>query len=74
MSGPSATEGEIERFIVVTGGPGSGKTTLVEALRAQGLAAMPEAGRAIIQDQVAIGGTALPWADRLAFSELMLGW
>ena len=74
MSGPSATEGEIERFIVVTGGPGSGKTTLVAALRAQGLAAMPEAGRAIIQDQVAIGGTALPWADRLAFSELMLGW
>lgn len=35
---------------------------------------MPEAGRAIIQDQVAIGGAALPWADRLAFSELMLGW
>ena len=35
---------------------------------------MPEAGRAIIQDQMAIGGSALPWADRLAFSELMLGW
>lgn len=35
---------------------------------------MPEAGRAIIQNQVAIGGTALPWADRLAFAELMLGW
>lgn len=35
---------------------------------------MPEAGRAIIQDQVAIGGTALPWADRLVFAELMLGW
>lgn len=35
---------------------------------------MPEAGRAIIQDQVVIGGTALLWADRLAFAELMLGW
>jgi len=35
---------------------------------------MPEAGRAIIRDQVAIGGTALPWADRGAFAELMLGW
>lgn len=66
--------GGIERFIVVTGGPGSGKSTLVEALRAHGLAAMPEAGRAIIQDQVAIGGPALPWADQVAFSELMLGW
>jgi len=35
---------------------------------------MPEAGRAIIQDQVAIGGGALPWADRSAFAELMLSW
>ena len=35
---------------------------------------MPEAGRAIIQDQVAVGGTALPWSDRLAFAELMLSW
>jgi predicted ATPase len=35
---------------------------------------MPEAGRAIIQDQVAIGGEALPWSDRQAFAELMLSW
>lgn len=35
---------------------------------------MPEAGRAIIQDQVVIEGSALPWEDRLAFAELMLGW
>lgn len=35
---------------------------------------MPEGGRAIIQDQVAIGGPALPWIDRSAFAELMLGW
>lgn len=35
---------------------------------------MPEAGRAIIQDQVTIGGTALPWADRKLYAELMLGW
>jgi predicted ATPase len=35
---------------------------------------MPEAGRAIIQDQAAIGGNALPWSDRHAFAELMLSW
>ena len=35
---------------------------------------MPEAGRAIIRDQTAIGGDALPWKDRLAFAEQMLGW
>lgn len=33
---------------------------------------MPEAGRAVIQEQIAIGGTALPWADRSAFVERML--
>jgi len=59
------------RFFVVTGGPGSGKTSLVKALADDGLAHVPEAGRAIIRDQVAIGGTALPWADRSAFAEHM---
>lgn len=31
-----------------------------------------EAGRAIIRDQVASGGNALPWADRIAYARLML--
>ncbi len=63
-----------DRFIVVTGGPGAGKTTLIEALAATGLTCMPEAGRAIIRDQMAIDGPALPWADRAAFAEAMLQW
>jgi predicted ATPase len=63
-----------ERLFVITGGPGSGKSTLVDALARRGMCTMPEAGRAIIQDQVAIGGEALPWSDRRAFAELMLGW
>jgi predicted ATPase len=33
-----------------------------------------EAGRALIQDQVAIGGAALPWSDQAMFAELMLSW
>lgn len=61
-----------ERFHVITGGPGAGKSALVDHLAGQGFACMPEAGRAIIRDQVAIGGGALPWADRLAFAEAML--
>jgi predicted ATPase len=63
-----------ELFFVITGGPGSGKTTLVELFAARGIRTMPEAGRGIIQDQVAIGGSALPWGDRSAFAELMLSW
>jgi predicted ATPase len=65
---------ETDRFFVITGGPGSGKSTLIDALAAEGVRHMPEAGRAIIQDQVEIGGTALPWSDRLAFADLMLSW
>lgn len=63
-----------DHLFVVTGGPGSGKSSLIEALARRGVRHMPEAGRAIIQDQVRIEGTALPWVDRAAFAELMLGW
>lgn len=63
-----------QRFFVLTGGPGSGKSTLVEALEQLGYSRTIEAGRGIIQDQVAIGGRALPWTDPLIFSELMLSW
>ena len=61
-------------FFVITGGPGSGKTTLIDALASRGFACTQEAGRGVIQDQAAIGGTALPWHDPLAFAELMLAW
>lgn len=61
-----------DHFFVITGGPGAGKTTLLSALGAAGYATSVEAGRAIILDQAAIGGSALPWADRLLYAELML--
>lgn len=63
-----------ERLHVITGGPGSGKTSLIEALARAGYAHTVEAGRAIIQDQLAIDGPALPWRDPSAFAELMLSW
>lgn len=65
---------DASRIFVVTGGPGAGKTTLLAALAARGMPTAPEAGRAIIRMQTAIGGHALPWRDRAAFAELMLSW
>lgn len=65
---------QTDRFFVITGGPGSGKSTLIEDLHRRGHARSIEAGRGIIQDQVAIGGHALPWSDPLLFAELMLCW
>jgi predicted ATPase len=60
------------RRIVVTGGPGSGKTSLIDALEDRGFVRAVEAGRAIIQDEVRTGGTALPWGDRQAYADRML--
>jgi predicted ATPase len=62
------------RRYVITGGPGSGKSTLIQALSERGFATTVEAGRAIIQDQQEIGGDALPWHDPQAFAQLMLSW
>jgi len=60
------------RLFVLTGGPGSGKTTLIEALAAAGVATSPEVGRAVIREQLALGGDALPWADQRRFADLMV--
>jgi predicted ATPase len=59
-------------FHLITGGPGSGKTSLIEALRARGFRVVGESGRRIIQAQLAIGGNALHSGDRALFAELML--
>lgn len=63
-----------QRFFVITVGPGSGKSALIEALQQSGYVTSVEAGRGIIRDQVAIGGNALPWSDPLLFAEMMLSW
>lgn len=62
------------RLVVITGGPGSGKSTLIAELRRSGYACVDEAGRAIIRDQLAIGGRAQHRADSLLFAEVMLAW
>ncbi len=63
-----------DRFFVLTGGPGAGKTTLIEALKARGYATTEEAGRGIIREQSEAGGTALPWIDPERFAERMFEW
>ena len=57
---------------VVTGPPGAGKSTLIEALADRGVATSAEVGRRILREQLAIGGDALPWGDERAFADLMV--
>lgn len=59
-------------FFIFTGGPGSGKTTLIHALAELGYCVVPEVARAIIQHQQAIGGQATHQGDRNHYRDLML--
>jgi predicted ATPase len=63
---------DTSHLFIITGGPGAGKTTLINALSAVGFACSGEAGRQIIKDEVAAGGTALPWIDPRTFADRML--
>jgi predicted ATPase len=63
---------ETPPLFVLTGGPGAGKTTLIEALARTGVTTVAEAGRAVIRDEEARGGRALPWLNPLAFAGAML--
>lgn len=57
-----------DRFIVLSGCSGGGKSTLLEELRRRGHATVEEPGRRIVQAEMAAGGGALPWLDMAAFA------
>ncbi|WP_104204073.1 AAA family ATPase [Billgrantia saliphila] len=62
----------MKKRVVFTGGPGSGKTTVIDCLREQGYRCTNEVGRKKIQEQVDKGGNALPWWDKVAFRDEMV--
>lgn len=59
-------------FYILTGGPGAGKTSVLNELRTRGYVCIPEVARNVIQEQVALNGDALPWGDRTKYAQLML--
>ena len=59
-------------YFILTGGPGSGKTTILSELACRGYLTVPEVARAIIQEQDAVGGNATHTGDRCKFRDLML--
>jgi predicted ATPase len=64
----------VDRFVVLTGGPGSGKSALLDRLAALGYATSPEASRALIRDQKAIGGPLRYERDPIAYADVLLAW
>jgi len=61
-----------DNLFVITGGPGARKTTVLRELERRGYRCSEEVARQIIQEQVKIGGEALPWANTAPYAELML--
>ncbi|WP_245409984.1 AAA family ATPase [Pararhizobium haloflavum] len=59
-------------LIVLSGCSGGGKSTLLDALSRRGYAVVPEAGRQIVREELAEGGTALPWRDVEAFIDRLV--
>jgi predicted ATPase len=58
----------VERFFVVSGCSGGGKSTLLAELARRGHAIVEEPGRRIVREELERGGTALPWVDGPAFA------
>lgn len=58
--------------IVITGGPGTGKTTIVQSLKDEGYACLPEISRQVILEARASGIEQLFLENPLLFSEKLL--
>jgi predicted ATPase len=56
------------RFIVISGCSGGGKSTLLGELARRGYATVEEPGRRIVREELLGDGSSLPWANGTAFA------
>jgi predicted ATPase len=59
-------------YFIISGGPGSGKTAIIEKLASRGFTTVAETGRAILREQAESGGEATHDGDAAAYGSLML--
>lgn len=62
----------MKRHYVLTGGPGTGKSTLLEEIRKAKIYAMEEVATYLIRSELEKGGDCLPWKNREAFQKRVL--
>jgi predicted ATPase len=60
-------EAAIERFVIISGCSGGGKSTLLSELKRRGFATVEEPGRRIVRAELRGDGSALPWVDAAKF-------
>lgn len=68
---PEKLENPALTYYVITGGPGVGKTTLLNELSSRGFKTVPEDARRIIKEQIQVGGDGLPWENKALYAQLM---
>ena len=52
---------------IITGAPGTGKTSIINELKRRGFRCVDENSREIIAEQIKTGGKILPWKNQIAF-------
>jgi predicted ATPase len=62
----------VTKKVLLTGGPGFGKSSIIEEMERRGLNVHHEIARNIIQQSIETGGTSTPWQDIDLFSKLVL--
>jgi len=63
---------EVNNLFILSGSPGTGKTTLIAEIEKRGLRTYPEPARRVLAQQRKIGGTALPEIDPKSFIQNLL--
>ncbi len=58
--------------VIITGGPGFGKTSVIDELESRNYPCKHEVSRTIIKEQLEIGGDILPWKNLASFSKLLM--
>lgn len=59
----------MENKIIITGAPGTGKTSIIAQLKKLGYSCSEEISREIITEQITSGGKVLPWLNLEEFSQ-----
>ena len=62
----------MNKRIVISGAPGTGKTSIIDELSNRGYTCHPEISREIIADQVYTNGSITPWQDIDRFSKVVI--
>jgi len=62
----------VNRFVVISGCSGGGKSSLLAELHGRGHTVVEEPGRRVVKEEMGNKGRALPWVDKTAFVRRVL--